>query len=124
VNGAYVVILGGGQQMMQGWETPSIFSIHITLVQRGTARKRGADPDVVDRALREVPDVSPLDALAASREAVERLTGYRWFIMQDAREKGASWGEIGDALGMGEKEVQDWYRDKITQREELVPRLP
>jgi hypothetical protein len=110
--------------MMQGWETPSIFSIHITLVQRGTARKRGADPDVVDRALREVPDVSPLDALAASREAVERLTGYRWFIMQDAREKGASWGEIGDALGMGEKEVQDWYRDKITQREELVPRLP
>jgi hypothetical protein len=33
--------------------------------------------------------------------------------MQAAREAGASWSEIGAALGMSKQGAQDWYRRKI-----------
>jgi hypothetical protein len=85
-----------------------------------TARARGADPGVVDRALAELPDVTALDALEANARLVDLLTGRRWYVMRDAREAGASWSEIGAALGMSKQGAQDWYRRKIADRERCV----
>jgi hypothetical protein len=41
--------------------------------------------------------------------------------MQDAREAGATWDEIGEAVGMSRQGAYDWYKRKITGRERLVP---
>jgi hypothetical protein len=49
------------------------------------------------------------------------LVGRQWYVIQAARETGASWDDIGTALGVGAQEARDWYRDRITQCERLVP---
>jgi hypothetical protein len=43
--------------------------------------------------------------------------------MNEAREAGASWPEIGEALGMTKQAAYDWYRRKIGNRERYVPDL-
>src|SRR3954447_25599137 len=85
-----------------------------------TAIERGADQQVAERALAELPEVSALDALEANRQLVDFLIGRRWFVMQAAREAGASWSEIGAALGMSKQGAQDWYRRKIADQERYV----
>jgi hypothetical protein len=85
---------------------------------RRAALDRGGDPDVICRALDELPEVSALEALDANRRLIEDLTGRRWYVMRAARGEGASWAEIGAALGMSKQGAHDWYRRTIAQRAE------
>ncbi|MBF6588440.1 hypothetical protein IU414_27230 [Nocardia farcinica] len=71
--------------------------------------------------LAELADVTALQALEANRRLVELLVGRRWMVMQAAREAGASWAEIGKALGMTKQGAMDWYKRKITDQEKYVP---
>ena len=82
---------------------------------------RGGDPAVAAAAVAELPEVSPLEALEANARLVGLLTGARWWVMQAAREAGASWTEIGAALGMTKQGARDWYRRKIGERERYAP---
>jgi hypothetical protein len=68
-------------------------------------------------ALTALPSVAGLDALRTSRQVVELLTGARWHMMRQAREEGASWSDIGQALGMTRQAAHDFYRRKIEQQE-------
>ena len=43
--------------------------------------------------------------------------------MQAAREAGASWADIGAALGMSKQGAQDWYRRKVGEQTRYVPEL-
>jgi hypothetical protein len=72
-------------------------------------------------ALTKLPNVAGLDALRASRRVVELLTGARWHMMRQAREEGASWSDIGQALGMSRQAAHDFYRRKIEQQEHDAP---
>ena len=57
-------------------------------------------------------------------DALKRvLVGRRWYVIQAAREAGASWNDVGTALGMSGQAAEDWYRDKIAHRERYVPDL-
>jgi hypothetical protein len=67
--------------------------------------------------------VTAVEALEANGQLVQLLAGRRWYVVQAAREAGATWEDIGTALGMPAPEAQDWHRDQITQRERLVPDL-
>lgn len=71
--------------------------------------------------LAQIAEVSALQALRANRRLVELLTGRRWSVMQYAREAGASWAAIGDALEMTKQGAIDWYRRKIDAQEQYVP---
>lgn len=75
---------------------------------------------VADRALADLAVVTALDALRANARLVELLIGRRWIAMQDAREEGASWEQIGEALGMSKQGAHDWYRRKIAQQEQYA----
>ncbi len=70
--------------------------------------------------LAELPVVTALDGLRASGQLVELLTGRRWYVMQQAKEDGASWEQIGEALGMSRQSAWEWYRRKIAGREQHV----
>lgn len=68
----------------------------------------------------EQRQVSALDALRANAELVDLLTGRRWMVMQDAREAGATWEQIGEALGMSRRAARNWYKRKIRDQERYV----
>lgn len=63
--------------------------------------------------LAQLAEVSALQALRANGRLVGLLTGRRWSVMQFAREAGASWSAIGEALEMTKQAAIDWYRRKM-----------
>ncbi|MFI6031623.1 hypothetical protein [Amycolatopsis magusensis] len=88
----------------------------------GTAQ--GIDPAMLDtwsRELEQLPAMSALQALQANRRLVDLLTGRRWTVMREAREAGATWTEIGEALGMSKQGAHDWYKRQIETQERLLP---
>jgi hypothetical protein len=74
-------------------------------------------------ALAQLPEVTALDALRANARAVDLLTGRRWYVMKSAREAGATWAQIGEALGMTKQAAHDFYRRKIEEQEKHLPDL-
>jgi hypothetical protein len=61
----------------------------------------------------------PLQALAANREVVEYLAGWRWAAMREAREQGHGWAEIGAALGLDAAQASQLYLERV-ERQRLV----
>lgn len=57
------------------------------------------------------PEISPLEALCAARLLVADLTGCYGWLVRDARAAGASWSQIGAALGMSKQSAWGTYRD-------------
>lgn len=90
-------------------------------------RAQGADAErlrVIDAALAEVAPVSALDALKANARLVGLLTGRRGYVIQQAREQGAEWAEIGEALGVSKQAAWAWYKRKIEDQETYAPDYP
>ncbi|HET6740453.1 MAG TPA: hypothetical protein VFH76_16015 [Kribbella sp.] len=77
------------------------------------AHEAGRPVAVLVKALAELPGVTGLEALRASRRVVALLTGARWHMMRQAREEGSSWSEVGNALGMSKQAAYDFYRRKL-----------
>lgn len=73
--------------------------------------------------LAEVREVAALEALRANAKAVELLTGRRWHVIKSAREAGATWTQIGQALGITKQAAHDFYRRKIEEQEKYQPDL-
>jgi hypothetical protein len=88
-------------------------------IEQGRASRRPAERLV--GALAKLPGVTGLDALRASRRVVDLLTGARWHMMRQAREEGASWSDIGQALGMSRQAAHDFYRRNIEPQEHDAP---
>ena len=90
------------------------------LYERGIAQEQeaGHPVAVLVKALAELPGITGLEALRASRRVVELLTGARWHLMRQAREEGSSWSQVGTALGMSKQAAYDFYRRKLDQQDE------
>lgn len=73
--------------------------------------------------LAEVREVAALEALRANAKAVELLTARRWYVIKSAREAGATWAQIGEALGITKQAAHDFYRRKIEEQEKYLPDL-
>jgi hypothetical protein len=70
-----------------------------------------------------VSEVAALEALRANAKAVELLTARRWYVIKSAREAGATWAQIGKALGITKQAAHDLYRRKIEEQEKYLPDL-
>jgi hypothetical protein len=73
---------------------------------------------ILVKALANLPGVTGLEALRASRRVVELLTNARWHMMRQAREEGSSWSQVGSALGMSKQAAYDFYRRNPDQQDE------
>ena len=107
-------------------DLPEYLDVWSTYHQRtvwGRVIAQDGNKDVALRALSELPEASALDALTANRAAVDLLVGRRWYVMQEAREAGATWEAIGDALGITKQGAQDYYRRQIEKQEMFVSDL-
>jgi hypothetical protein len=89
------------------------------LYERGIelGHESGHPVAVLVKALADLPGVTGLEALRASRRVVELLTGARWHMMRQAREEGSSWSQVGAALGMSKQAAYDFYRRKLDQQD-------
>ncbi|HEY3572804.1 MAG TPA: hypothetical protein VGK98_03140 [Arthrobacter sp.] len=67
-----------------------------------------------------VREVAALEALRANAKAVELLTARRWYVIKSAREAGATWAQIGEALGITKQAAHDFYRRKIGEQEKYL----
>jgi hypothetical protein len=62
--------------------------------------------------------VTPLEAAAAATVLAKQLQGSRWWIAAVARQQGASWADIGDALGMSRQAAWEGFR-KYADKEHI-----
>ena len=107
-------------------DLPEHLTVWYTYGQRATWARviaQGGNEATALRALAELPAASALDALKANRNAVDLLVGRRWYVMEEAREAGATWEAIGDALGITKQGAQDYYRRQIEKQETFVSGL-
>jgi hypothetical protein len=111
---------GDERELLQVWQLQAERSMWRTAIER--SRADGKDDQVAsgEKALAELPEVTALQALEANRRLVDLLTGRRWIAMRAAREEGATWEQIGEALGMTRQSAHEWYRKKIEAQERYV----
>ena len=104
------------RDLLSTWET---WSARETLT-RALGNIADADGrDRITKGLAEMPWVSALDALRDNTELVELLTGWQWQAMYAARREGASWEQIGIAMGTTPDVVRAGYV-AVLDRQELV----
>jgi len=85
---------------------------------KSEAEGRGPGAAVAQSAIAESPSVGPLEALRANAELVQLLTARRWSVIQEAREQGASWTEVGEALGVSRQAAWEFYQRAINGQEQ------
>lgn len=76
--------------------------------------------DLAERKLAELESATALDALAANAKLVSLMTGWRWIAIKAAREDGATWEQIGEALGTTKQGAQVAYRRAIELQEKYA----
>jgi hypothetical protein len=99
------------------WETWQAWSdAEAMRTARRRTGERGESLAVFDRHPEWTKGPGPLQALAANREMVEQLVGWRWGAMRAAREQGHSWAEIGAALGVDAEQARQAYLERVEQQ--------
>lgn len=92
------------------------------MLDRARAAGDSKKAATAEGALARLPaDVDVLDSMRAGAEIVSRLTGWRWIHIEQAREEGRSWTEIGEALNMSKQAAWELYKTSIELQEEHVP---
>jgi len=120
---AEVLARGDVRELTAVWNTYGRRSFYQRALDErsGLTEKARQGLQELTEELAELAEVSPVQALEANRRLAELLTGRRWYVMQDAREHGATWTEIGAAVDLTKQGAQDWYRRKIEQQEKYAP---
>jgi hypothetical protein len=102
------------------WETWQAWSdAEVMRTARRRTGERGESLAVFDRHPEWTKGPGPLAALAANREVVEHLVGWRWGAMREAREQGHGWAEIGAALDVDAAQARRFYLERV-QRQRRV----
>ena len=106
------------------WETWQAWSDAATM--RTARRRMGAGGEslaVFNQHPGWTAGPGPLAALAANREVVEHLVGWRWGAMREAREQGHGWTAIGTALGVDATQARQLYLEQQRLVHEASPDL-
>jgi hypothetical protein len=100
------------------WETWQAWSdAEAMRTARRRTAARGASLAAFDQHPEWTQGPRPLAALAANREVVDQLVGWRWGAMRQAREQGHNWAEIGAALGVAAAQASQAYLERVQQQQ-------
>jgi hypothetical protein len=91
---------------------------------RRRATERGESLAAFDEHPEWTQGPGPLQALAANREVVDQLVGWRWGAMREAREQGHGWVEIGAALGVEAEEARRFYLERVQAKQRAYEARP
>ena len=102
------------------WETWQAWSdAEVMRTARRRTGERGESLAVFDQHPEWTQGPGPLQALAANREVVDQLVGWRWSAMREAREQGHAWAEIGAALDMDAAQASQAYLERVQQQQRV-----
>ena len=102
------------------WETWQAWSdAEAMRTARRRTAARGESLAAFDQHPEWTQGPGPLAALAANREVVDQLVGWRFGAMRQAREHGHGWAEIGAALGVDPEQASGFYLERV-QRQQRV----
>jgi hypothetical protein len=102
------------------WATWQAWSdAQVMRTARMRMAERGESLAVFDQHPEWTKGPGPLEGLAANREVVDHLVGWRFGAMREAREQGHGWAEIGAALGLEADQARQFYLERV-QRQRLV----
>jgi hypothetical protein len=102
------------------WETWQTWSdAEAMRTARRRAAERGESLAVFDQHPEWTQGPGPLAALAANREVVDLLVGWRWRAMREAREQGHGWAEIGTTLGVEAEEARGFYLERVQRQQQV-----
>ena len=107
------------------WETWQAWSdAQAMRTARQRATERGESLAAFDEHPEWTQGPGPLQALAANREVVDLLVGWRWGAMREAREQGHGWAEIGAALGVDGAQARQAYLERVQQQQRVHQTYP
>jgi hypothetical protein len=107
------------------WETWQAWSdAQAMRTARRRATERGESLAAFDQHPEWTKGPGPLQALAANREVVDLLVGWRWGAMREAREQGHGWAEIGAALGVEAEEARGFYLERVQRQQRVYQAHP
>lgn len=106
------------EELLEVWNRGASRSMWQTVRARGVEVGDDGQVAMADQELAGLPD--PLAALAANRVLVRRLVGSRWIVIMLAREAGASWAQVAEALETTEDVVIAEYTAAIAAQERYV----
>jgi hypothetical protein len=107
------------------WETWQAWSdAQVMRTARTRMTERGESLAIFDQHTEWTQGPGPLQALAANREVVDHLVGWRWSAMREAREQGHSWAEIGAALGVDAEQARRFYLERVQQQQRVHAARP
>jgi hypothetical protein len=102
------------------WETWQAWSdAEAMQTARTQMAARGESLAVFDQHPEWTQGPGPLQALAANREVVDQLVGWRWGAMREAREQGHGWATIGAALGVDATQASQVYLERVQQQQRV-----
>ena len=104
-------------ELLQTWQSWSYRDLITRSATQADAAGDGERAERLRRGLTLEPDVGPLDALAANHELTRLLLGWQWHAVRAARETGASWSDIGRAVGATAEQARADYVDHIRRAE-------
>ncbi len=107
--------------LLQTWVSAETRQAGQRSRDRAAAEGDAAADRAADRALAELPEITPLDALRANARLVARLTADRWVTMLTAREQGARWEQIGQALGVSRQSAWEFLQRKAAEQQRQQP---
>lgn len=61
-------------------------------------------------------DLDQLDQIAVTRDLADSLAGHLSLLVRDAHERGMTWAQIGDALGVAAEDAQHTYATEDDDR--------
>jgi hypothetical protein len=107
------------------WETWQAWSdAEVMRTARTRMAARGESLAVFDQHPEWTQGPGPLAALAANREVVDHLVGWRWGAMREAREQGHGWAEIGGALGVDADQARRFYLERVQRQQRVHETCP
>ena len=109
------------RELLELWDVAPDRRAWQQVLDRASAADDVAGVEVAQRKLADLAGPVALDSLRANARLVVLLTGWRWFVIEQAREEGASWADIGEALGMSRQSAWEWYKRHIEEQEAQVP---
>ena len=108
-------------QYLEVWETYEARARHARALERPRWYPDPAADAALRRRLDDMHRVPALYALGANAAVVQYLIDGRWQAMQAAREDGATWEQIGRALGITKQGAQDLYKRGGTDQDAPPP---
>jgi hypothetical protein len=105
------------EKLLMTWEVYEQRALWERELARAEAEGNSQHADVARVAMEQLREVDPVEALRANGDLVHLMVGRRWPVILDARERGASWTDIGEAMGMTAAQAWEGFRQVIDEHE-------